>query len=560
MKIFSLLLFVAISLTQPLLAQKKKLKQKKEKEVAKTMASIIPNLQLYIKVLASDSLEGRRTGTRGEQLAADYIKTNFQLLGIAPKGDAGGYFQQFDINEGKQYETGSSFFINDNSLVAGKDFFPLNTSANGQLDEIVSPVLKDQNTTWFLNLKEELTKNSANPHYDITPFLQERCKDMIAKGAKGIIVLNNSTLNDNLSFDKKATVATLAVPIVYLSKDAAKKYFKDDNTAAEVKIKIDIADKKRTGTNVVGYINNNAATTIIIGAHYDHLGFGEDKNSLYTGTKAIHNGADDNASGVAALLELARTIPLFNYKNNNYLFIAFSGEELGLYGSKYFTEHATVDLATVNYMVNMDMVGRLNDSIATATVGGFGTSPTWGEVIALEDKIAMLKIKTDSSGTGPSDHTSFYRKDIPVLFFFTGTHGDYHKPSDDYEKINFGGEEKIVKYILGVVNKTNDKPKLTFTKTRENSSMSSSTRFTVSLGIMPDYTFSGVGVRADGISEGKLAQKIGLKAGDILIKLGDSNITSVENYMKVLSQFKKGDTTKLITTRAGKEISYDITF
>ncbi len=560
MKIFSLLLFVAISFTQPLLAKKRKHKQKKDKELAKSTVPSISNLQLYIKVLASDSLEGRRTGTRGEQMAADYIKTNLQILGLSPKGDEGGFFQRFDINEGKQYDAGSSFLINDIRLVPGKDFFPLNTSANGQLDEIVSPVLKDQNTTWFLNLKDELTKNSTNPHYDISPFVQERCKDMIAKGAKGIIVFNSAAINDNLFFDKKSTSVPFSVPIIYLSKEAAKKHFKDDNTAAEVKVKIDITDKKRTGTNVIGYINNNAATTIVIGAHYDHLGLGEDKNSLHTGTTAIHNGADDNASGVAALLELARIIPLSGYKNNNYLFIAFSGEELGLYGSKYFTEHATIDLATVNYMINMDMVGRLNDSTATASVGGFGTSPTWGEVITAEDKMAMLKIKTDSSGTGPSDHTSFYRKDIPVLFFFTGTHGDYHKPSDDYEKINFGGEEKIVKYILGVIGKTNDRPKLTFTKTRENSSMSSSTRFTVSLGIMPDYTFSGVGVRADGISEGKLAQKLGLKAGDILIKLGDSNISSVESYMKVLSQFKKGDSTKLVTTRAGKEISYEVTF
>src|SRR6185369_8632251 len=170
---------------------------------------------------------------------------------------------------------------------------------------------------------------------------------------------------------------------------------------------------KRTGHNVIGYLNNDAATTVILGAHYDHLGYGEDGNSmLRTGEHLIHNGADDNASGTAAVIELARLIKNSGkkeLKNNNYLFITFSGEELGLFGSKYFVENPTIDLGNVNYMINMDMVGRLNDSTQVLTVGGFGTSPEWAEAIKLKEKKSPFVIKIDSSGTGPSDHTSFYR-------------------------------------------------------------------------------------------------------------------------------------------------------
>ena len=176
-------------------------------------------------------------------------------------------------------------------------------------------------------------------------------------------------------------------------------------------------------------------------------------------------------------------------------------------------------------MINMDMVGRLNDSTHGLTIGGYGTSPVWGAGILAKDK--YLKINFDSSGTGPSDHTSFYRKDIPVLFFFTGAHSDYHKPSDDADKINYAGELVILKFIYKVIESSNKKGKLAFTKTRETQAQGRRS-FSVSLGIMPDYTFSGTGVRADGISEGKLAEKAGMKTGDIIIQIGDFKIPDVQ--------------------------------
>jgi len=350
---------------------------------------------------------------------------------------------------------------------------------------------------------------------------------------------------------------------MYVSKEIAKKYFEDATATLDVKLRIGISEKNRLGHNVVGYINNNAPTTVILGAHFDHLGYGEDGNSMIrTGEMNIHNGADDNASGTAALIELARKLKGSDAKNNNYLFIAFSGEELGLFGSKYYVDNPTIDLKNANYMINMDMVGRLNDSSNTITVGGYGTSPSWGDYYtsyALQGRKQELYIKIDSSGSGPSDHTSFYRKDIPVLFYFTGLHSDYHKPSDDADKVNYKGEEKIIEHIYTIIEAFDKSPKLSFAKTRE-AQTTTSARFSVSMGIMPDYTYSGSGVKADGVSDGKPAIKAGLRAGDIIIKMGDNNIASLENYMQALGKFKKGDKVKVKYKRGTEELETIVEF
>ena len=265
---------------------------------------------------------------------------------------------------------------------------------------------------------------------------------------------------------------------------------------------------------MAGYIDNKARNTIVIGAHYDHLGWGKDGNSRYFGDSLlVHNGADDNASGTSAMIEMARYLAKSPLRNNNYLFLACSGEELGLYGSKYFIKNSTIPLTSINFMINLDMVGRLNPETKTVTIGGYGTSPYWGKAVTTTD--TYLNIKLDSAGAGPSDHASFYRADIPVLFFFTGTHDDYHKPSDDANKINIEGTMAIVRYIKNLLVGINYEPKLAFTKTREQD-MGRST-FKVSLGVMPDYTYTGQGILVEGVSLGKAAQKAGILKGDVLI-------------------------------------------
>ena len=245
-------------------------------------------------------------------------------------------------------------------------------------------------------------------------------------------------------------------------------------------------DSTVTGTNVLGFIDNQADKTIIIGAHYDHLGMGGE-GSLYRGEAAIHNGADDNASGVAVLLNLAGRLT-DSLKGNNYLFIAFSGEELGLLGSNYFVKNPTIPLSDVNYMINLDMVGRLRED-KTLSVSGTGTSPIWNQVLTTANPGFKLVLK--ESGVGPSDHTSFYLQDIPVLHFFTGQHEDYHKPTDDADKLNYEGMGAISDYIMAILDELDDKPKLAFRTTKNESE--EVPRFKVALGVIPDYLFDGQG-------------------------------------------------------------------
>ncbi|GIV27710.1 MAG: aminopeptidase [Bacteroidia bacterium] len=315
------------------------------------------------------------------------------------------------------------------------------------------------------------------------------------------------------------------------------------------------------GINVIGLLDNKADKTIVIGAHYDHLGLGHDYNSLEPEPEGkIHNGADDNASGTAGVLELARYFSQNKqFKEYNILFMAFSGEELGLLGSKKWTENPNYPLNKIYYMINMDMIGRFNDSTKKLVIYGVGTSNQWVPLIDSVNNTFRFNIKKDSSGIGPSDQTSFYLKDIPVLHFFTGQHSDYHKPSDDADKINYQGEAKILGFIAKLIEYTaNAKEPMHFQKTaapKENK-----TSFKVTLGIMPDYTFDGKGVKIDGVSPNKPAEKAGLKKGDIIIQLGDYEINNIEDYMKALSKFEKGQSTKIRIKRGNEEIEKEVVF
>jgi len=319
--------------------------------------------------------------------------------------------------------------------------------------------------------------------------------------------------------------------------------------------KVDSTRTTIKGHNVVAYINNKAASTVVIGAHYDHLGMGDPHYSRYRGTPAVHNGADDNASGDALIIELAKTLKGDAYKNNNYLIIAFSGEEEGLLGSKWFVEHPMIDLTKVSYMLNYDMVGRVDSN--KVVIGGVGTSPAWKD--AMHGIKTPLHIKTTESGVGPSDHTSFYLKNIPVLHFFSGQHADYHMPTDDEAKINYSGMQDIFNYTLQLIAQLNNKGKIAFTKTKDENN-DDAPKFSVTLGVMPDYTFEGEGMRIDAVTDGKPASKAGLVAGDVVIQLGDIQVKDMMSYMKGLSAFKKGDATIVKVKRGGQVIEKPIQF
>lgn len=378
-----------------------------------------------VTFLASDALEGRQTGSDGEQKAANYIAERFQNLGLQEKGTQG-YFQTFSF------------------------------------------------------------RPKTDPHQKV-----------------------NYTVKDG--------------------------------------------DSTITGTNVIGLIDNKAENTIIIGAHYDHLGLGAE-GSLHRGEKAIHNGADDNASGVAVLLNLAEKLKAKN-TNNNYLFMAFSGEEMGLLGSNYFVKNPTIDTKKVDYMINMDMVGRLKAD-STLAVYGVGTSPILKQTVNANN--SKFKIVAKESGVGPSDHTSFYNADIPVLHFFTGQHEDYHKPTDDTEKLNYEGMQIISNYIFEIITDLDNNGKLPFRATKNESD--SVPKFEVGLGVTPDYLYDGEGMRIDGTREDTPATNAGIKKGDIVVKMGKNEITDMMSYMKALSTYKKGDKTKVIVKREEQEVEVEVTF
>jgi len=296
-----------------------------------------------------------------------------------------------------------------------------------------------------------------------------------------------------------------------------------------------------SGKNVIGLLDNGADKTICIGAHYDHLGYGKE-GSLHMGDPEIHNGADDNASGVGAMLLLAERLSKQELQYN-YLFIGFSGEEKGLWGSKHFVNNSTIPLPQIDAMINLDMVGRLRPD-ERISVHGNGTSPVWNELVSKADN--GFTYSFSPSGIGPSDHTSFYLVNIPVLFFFTGQHKDYHKPSDDVVNINFKGIQKITNLIQGVV------------KTKDESVETPD--FKVTLGVMPDYMFSGKGMRIDAVREERPAHQADMMAGDVVIKMGDLEIFDMMSYMKALAEFEPGTTIKVTIKRGEEEIEKQVTF
>ncbi len=391
---------------------------------AQTAAKATDQLMFDVAYLASDLLEGRETGTRGEQLAAEYIARRFEQIGLTPKGSEG-YFYSFDY------------------------------------------------------------KYSNNPH-----------------GSGG-------------------------------------------------------DTEQRTGKNVVGMIDNQAEYTIVIGAHYDHLGHGS-FGSLHTDGPAIHNGADDNASGVAVILQLAERLKRLENPLYNFLIMGFSGEELGLYGSKNFVKSPTLGLDKISCMINLDMVGRLNEE-KVLVINGVGTSPAWMEMLPKID-VHGITIKTTESGIGASDHTSFYLEDLPAIHFFTGQHAEYHKPTDDSNLINYEGMEQVADYIMALIQQLNAADKLVFSKTKDDSGRQAAA-FKVSLGVMPDYTYQGEdGMRIDGVIDGRPGKEAGLEDGDIVIELGGVKVTDMYTYMDALSKFEKGDSTEVVVKRGKKKVTKTVKF
>lgn len=318
----------------------------------------------------------------------------------------------------------------------------------------------------------------------------------------------------------------------------------------------DSAADKRLAKNVAALLpgTGDSEEVIIIGAHYDHLGLGE-FGSLSDSDSTIHNGADDNASGTAGLLELAEYFA-DHRPETDLLFLAFSGEEMGLLGSQYYVENPAVDLDNVLAMINMDMIGRMNED--RLMIFGVATTEAW-ETILTEANTDSLDLDLVPDGTGASDHTSFYYKDIPVLHYFTDTHADYHRPSDDAEWINAEGQAKLLQHVVRVIQRLDamDKEDLPFMEApgeqRQSMTMDGPT-----LGVLPDYGFDGTGFRITGVSNGGAADRGGLEGGDVIIKIGDMEIEDIYSYMGALNELERGTTVPVTVVRDGEELVFEV--
>ncbi|MBL7956921.1 MAG: M20/M25/M40 family metallo-hydrolase [Flavobacteriales bacterium] len=534
-----------------------------------TDADALDQMRNDVRYLASDLLEGREAGMPGEKLAVDYIAAKFGNVGLMPYGDNASYAQAFTFAADPVRGAACTMQIGRSKPKLDEQWFPLAYSAAGLARGkvlklgygIIAPELHYTDYADTLKLKDRIVAFSVSspdgihPHSKYLAYhdLQARAQRAADQGAAGVLFYNDDPTAQAPEARFSAKVKPIGIPVVFLKGDLHEKLVIDGNPCV---INVDIARPQRTAFNVVGMIDNGASNVVVIGAHLDHLGWGEE-GSLHRGEKAIHNGADDNASGIAVMLQLARDLAEMDQaRGNDYLFIAFSGEEKGLYGSNHWTKNPTVPIAELNYMINLDMVGRLDTSNVIG-INGVGTSPAWDEVNRV--LAGGLKVKATTSGIGPSDHTSFYLQGVPAIHFFTGTHADYHKPSDDEEKVNYDGMLRVARFIESLITTLNDDGKLAFAKTEEVST-ENTPRFKVTLGVVPDYLYDGKGMRIDGLTEGKPAANAGLKVGDVVVKMGAIEVTDMMAYMKALSQFNKGDTTKVKVLRAGKEEEAEVTF
>lgn len=548
-KITVLFLFVG------LFANAQKL-NKKERALAK-------KLNRHIEYLASDELEGRATGTQGELKSANYIAGHFQAIGLEPAINDTSYYHTFKVASLRMAQQYTSLKLGADVYTLFQDMYPVSASANNgyydgdfvNINYGIEDAGLGQNDYDDKDVKGKAVlinldlPGGSHPHSKFLAWsgVEYRVDYAKSKGAKAVVMYtDNKDLFPNGSLAK--TFNNSGIPVLFLKKDLSEvKTVKGD-------LRIDILISAVDAHNVLGRIDNGATTEVFIGAHHDHLGRGELGGSLAEKPGQIHNGADDNASGVAAMIELARIIKNKpkHFKNNNYTFIAFTAEEQGLVGSKKIMEEPDAMKSSPNYMINMDMIGHLDSVKKTLVINGVGTSPAWIENIENQkiSKKKISKIKTTSSGIGASDHTTFYLHNIPAIHFFTGQHEYYHKPTDDVGIINLNGLVYVTCYIRNLLCEMDKLGQIEFSPTKDESQ--GRMNFNVTLGIMPDYVYDGEGLRVDGVKQGKTGDQAGLEKGDVIINLDGKPIGDIQDYMKLLSSLEKGTKTT-VTVRRGEE-------
>jgi hypothetical protein len=558
--------------------------------------NIYPNeLEDHVRFLSSDELKGRMTGSEGDSLAALYIRDRLQMAGLEPLTADG--FQRFKVS-GKVTAGKRNFLsFGGQSFDPVTDISPFSFSETAELKaEVVFAGygfrISNDSINWDdyrdLDVKGQwvlMLRGDPEPNKSVSgfiPFNGDRDKAMLAKdmGAAGVLMVSGPVNDNSDTFGQLSNEAwPVGIPVLRIKRNVADRILSAKGkttagleteintshrstvfaTGVEVNAGSEVRVERSATRNVVMVLNgedeNLRDEYLIIGGHYDHLGMGS-SSSRAGDTVAVHHGADDNASGVAGFIEIAEKFALTDNGNRrSIIFAGFSGEESGLLGSKYFTENPPVDLSKVNAMINLDMVGRLSDS-GSLQVGGIGTSPILKEMIVSLVDTNSIRLSLSEEGSGPSDHSAFYGKDIPVLFFTTGAHLDYHTPSDTWEKLNYPGMASVSDIVFNVAEKlANDESRLAFTEAGpKQEAVRTMRRQGVTLGIMPDFAGNiKNGLRADLVTPGKPAAIGGMKKGDIITAINGKTINNIQDYMYRMGQLKHGETISIEILRNGKK-------
>ncbi|MFN3561552.1 MAG: M28 family peptidase [Chloroherpetonaceae bacterium] len=554
------------------------------------------SLQSYVKTLASDAFEGRAPGTTGGHLATVYVQQKFAEYGLEPFPSLPNYLQPFSVTTSLKAGERNSIALKTRQMFhLGMDFTPLGYSANGKAESKQVVFVgygistdkyddyKDVDVKGKIVVMMRYSPDGDNPHSDFFEHASVWKKLTTAreKGAIGVLIFTGERNGDDklLDISRDKLAGDAGIPAMNITRAlAAKALMTKPQVLAQIQQKIDqtkqpssfalnsfvsmqteIVRVKAETYNVIGYLPARTPSDeyLVVGAHYDHIGYGgPGSGSLAPDEKKIHYGADDNASGTSGLLELARYFANRRYTlKRNLVFMAFGAEEMGLLGSAHFVNHPVFPLEKTIAMLNMDMIGRMKDS--ALAISGIGTAKEFEELCKAENR-EQFKLKLSPDGFGPSDHSSFYAKNIPVLFFFTGNHANYHKPTDTWEKINYADETRVVRYISRLIEKLDANPRPTFTKAQSETAQASRSSiggFRVSFGSIPNYSEEVEGVLLDGVREGSVAEKAGLKAGDIIVKMGNKDIRNVYDYTDAIKNLKPGDTITVVVKRSGETLS-----
>ncbi len=528
--------------------------------------SVVNRLKHDIYILADEDMEGREAGTEGEKKAADFIQSEMVEIGLESVfGDS--YLQEFQFVSDYVYGENNFLYVGHQAFTSVEDFFVMPHSGNDSItakgiyvgsgleNDIIFEEAADSSEfvgkVFFIEyyMPPEI-EAPENHNQDL--FIQKKIATAKEKGAAAIVFINTYEEKEDPEIRLTSEVPRESFPVIFAKSDIFE-FFEQSEMYGDIVIKTELIKESHTSYNVAGYINNYAESTIVIGGHYDHLGYGGPTSRDYQ-QGAVHYGADDNASGTAAVLEAARYFSNSTSNHYNYLFIAFGAEEKGLLGSRHFVDSDAYDLSKVNFMFNFDMIGRLEDH--RLVLIGTGTSTAWEEIID-NNKPDHFNIVKVESGFGGSDHSSFYLKDIPVIFFYTGNHQDYHTSTDTPDKLNYEGISEIIGFTYDMISYTEQLDKLEFKTTpvpksrRRRSDM-------VTLGIMPDHAFDGKGVRVQAVIDDRPAQKAGLEAGDVIIAIDDSEVNEIHSYMKTLENLKKGQQIKVTILREEEEKVIDL--